>query len=309
MSQTAFQLSMAGPSWPALPLQEWQETRDTLQLYTQVVGKVRMALSPELNHWWHVTLQVNSRGLGTSAIPYGGGIFEIDFDFVKHQLDIHTSEGERKLLPLGPQPVAIFYERVMTALRSLGIEAQINTRPQELSEAVPFEQDFAHASYDREYVYRFWRILISSARVMQEFRARFYGKASPVHFFWGSFDLACTRFSGRSAPPRHGVITGPAYSHEAISAGFWPGGGAVDGPAYYAYAAPPPAGLDAARVEPEQARWDPALGEFILMYDDVRHSEAPERALMSFLESTYHQAAQLAGWDPALERSPAALHA
>ncbi len=310
MSQPGFQMAMAGPSWPALPLQEWSDTRDTLQLYTQIVGKIRMVLSPELNHWWHVTLYVTSRGLGTSPIPYGGGLFEIDFDFLKHQLDIHTSEGDRKLLPLGPQPVAIFYDHVMAALRSLGIAVEINTRPQELGEAKPFEQDYEHASYDREYVYRFWRILISSARVMEEFRARFLGKCSPVHFFWGSFDLACTRFSGRVAePPRKGVITGPAYSHEVISAGFWPGGGAVDGPAFYAYAAPSPRGLEAERIQPAEARWSKELGEFILMYDDVRRSDAPEAKLMRFLESSYEQAARLGGWDPSLQLAPGALHA
>ena len=310
MSQPGFQMATAGPSWPALPLQDWKDTRDTLQLYTQIVGKIRMALSPELNQWWHVTLYVTSRGLGTSPIPYGGGTFEIDFDFLKHQLDIHTSDGDRKLLPLAAQPVATFYERVMAALRSLGISVEIDTRPQELGDGVkPFERDYDHASYDREYVDRFWRILISSGRVLEEFRARFVGKCSPVHFFWGSFDLACTRFSGRPAPPRKGVITGPAYSQEVISAGFWPGGGAVNDAAFYAYAAPSPAGLDVERIQPEEASWNRDLGEFILMYDDLRRSRAPEAKLMSFLESTYASAARLAGWDRSLVRATGASHA
>jgi hypothetical protein len=283
--------------WPALPLRDWQDTYTTLHLWTQMAGKIRMALSPEMNHWWHVTLYVNSRGLTTSPIPHGGGAFEIQFDFQEHQLEVHTSEGETRLLALRPQSVASFYARLMEALRSLGIAVTINTRPQEMGNAIPFERDEEHGSYDADYARRHWRILLSSSLVMQEFRSRFLGKCSPVHFFWGSFDLACTRFCGRPAPPRRGAISGPAYSHEVISAGFWPGGGAVDGPAYYAYMVPAPAGLEKAAVRPAAAGWNQALSEFILMYDEVRNADSPPEALLDFLQSTYEAGARLGNWD------------
>jgi uncharacterized protein DUF5996 len=289
--------------WPALPLVEWQDTYRTLHMWTQIVGKIRMSLSPPLNHWWHVTLYVNSRGLTTGPIPYQEGIFEIQFDFEKHDLRIGTSQGRGALRPLKPESVANFYGAIMETLVSLGISTNINLKPQEIADAVPFDRDFANCSYDAEYVRRFWSILISSSKVMERFRAKFLGKCSPVHFFWGSCDLACTRFSGRTAPQRKGAISGPAYSHEVSSAGFWPGGGVVEGSAYYAYTIPQPAGLEHEPVRPQGARWNAQLSEFILMYDDVRHAGSPDEALYEFLESTYEAGARLAKWDRAtLER-------
>jgi hypothetical protein len=285
--------------WPPLPLKDWQDTYRTLHMWTQIVGKVRMALSPPLNHWWSVTLYVNSRGLTTGPIPYPPGIFEVQFDFQRHAVDISTSEGEATSRPLRAESVASFYVGLFEALRSLGIEVEIDAKPQEVADAVPFDQDHANCSYDPEYANRFWRILVSSAKVLERFRATFTGKCSPVHFFWGSFDLACTRFSGRPAPPRKGVISGPAYSQEVCSAGFWPGGGAVDGPAYYAYIVPQPAGIEKERVRPEAAGWNRQLSEFVLMYEDVRRAQSPEQALYEFLESTYDAGARLAGWDRA----------
>jgi hypothetical protein len=291
---------MAEPDllWPALPLDAWQDTYATLHLWTQVVGKIRMALSPPLNHWWHATLYVDARGLTTSAIPFQGGSFEIQFDFIDHVLEIRTWDGGRRTLPLTPMPVAEFYRKLMDELRGLGVTVTIQTKPQEIAVKTPFEEDFEHRSYDREYAHRLWHVLVSTQNVMQEFRGRFIGKSSPVHFFWGSFDLACTRFSGRLAPPRKGVISGPAYSHEVISAGFWPGAG-FTGPAYYAYAVPKPDGLEREIVRPAKAGWNLQLGEFILMYDDVRTADSPRAALMEFLESTYEAGARLAGWDRA----------
>jgi hypothetical protein len=288
--------------WPALPLKEWIETYQTLQLWTQIVGKIRLTLNPAVNHWWHVSLYVSPRGLTTSAVPYGLEAVEIEFDFIDHQLEIRSSTGQRRSLPLQPETVSSFYGRVMAAVRSLGIDVAINTKPQELPNPIPFDQDQKHASYDREYAHRFWRILLASNNVMSEFRSRFIGKCSPVQFFWGSFDLACTRFSGRPAPPRKGVITSEAYSHEVISAGFWPGGGDV-GPAFYSYTVPAPAGLGEAKLKPAAAFWSKELSEFLLMYDDVRSAESPRAALLDFLESTYLAGATRAGWDrKALER-------
>jgi hypothetical protein len=285
-------------SWPELPLSAWQDTYLTLQLWTQVVGKIRLKLSPPLNHWWNVTLYVNARGLTTSAIPYGGGTFEIQFDFLEHALEIRTSHGAVRTLPLRSMPVAEFYCWVMDELHSLGVVVAIQTRPQEMAIKTPFEEDFEHRTYDPEYAYRVWRILISTQNVMQNFRSQFIGKQSPIHFFWGSFDLAYTRFSGRPAPPRKGVISGPAYSHEVISAGFWPGAGFA-GPAFYAYAVPKPDGLERETVRPASAGWNAQLGEFILMYDQMRAAEFPGDALLDFLQSTYDASARLAGWDRA----------
>jgi hypothetical protein len=288
--------------WPPLPLKEWQDTYRTLHMWTQIAGKVRMALSPPLNHWWHVTLYVNSRGLTTGPVPYPPGVFEIQFDFQKHEVNISTSEGGSASRPLRPESVASFYGSLFDDLKSLGIAVEIDRKPQEVGDVPPFDQDYANCSYDAGCAHRFWRVLVSSAKVLQKFRAEFIGKCSPVHFFWGSFDLACTRFSGRPAPPRKGVISGPAYSHEVCSAGFWPGGGAVDGPAYYSYTVPQPAGLEKERIRPAAAAWNPQLSEFILMYDTVRNAESPEQALYEFLESTYDAGARLANWDrPALE--------
>jgi len=289
-------------SWPALPLDAWQDTYQTLHMWTQIVGKIRLMLSPRMNHWWHVALYVSPCGLTTSPIPYGSGSFEIQFDFLNHELEISTSNGARNWLALSPQPVATFYHKLMAALRTLGIHVAINTKPQEVAEPIPFEQDNRHASYDPEYAQRFWRILLSTDMVLKEFRSGFLGKSSPVHFFWGSFDVCCTRFSGRRAPSRNGIITSEAYSHEVISAGFWPGAG-IGGPAFYAYAAPSPDGLSVEPVRPAAALWSRQLSEFILMYDDMRRAESPRSALMEFLQSTYTAAARLANWDrQALER-------
>ena len=242
-------------SWPALPLEAWQDTYATLHMWTQIVGKVRLALSPLVNHWWEVPLYVSARGLTTSAIPYDLGIFEIEFDFLHHNLVIQTSQGQEKTIPLAPRSVADFYQEFMAALAELGIEVKIWRMPVEIPNPIAFDHDTQHASYDREYVTRFWRILLAADSVFREFRSRFIGKNSPVHFFWGSFDLAVTRFSGRRAPEREGAdsITREAYSHEVISAGFWPGGGEIKGPAFYAYAAPEPAGYGQSPVRPGKA--------------------------------------------------------
>jgi hypothetical protein len=285
--------------WPALPLSEWQDTYTTLHMWTQIMGKIRMTLSAPLNHWWHVTLYVSATGLRTGPIPYPGGVFELSFNFLKHELDIVTSEGGAVTLPLRAESVAAFYTATMNALGTLGIAVDILTKPQEVPEPIPFDQDLSHCSYDPAAAQRFWRILVSSAKVFDRFRSNFIGKYSPTHFFWGSFDLASTRFSGRRAPARKGAISGPAYSHEEWSAGFWPGGGAVPGPAYYAYVVPKPEGLEGAAVRPAAARWNAELGEFVLMYDDVRAAESPEDALYAFLESTYDAGATLGKWDRA----------
>jgi hypothetical protein len=286
-------------SWPELPLEAWQDTYATLHMWTQIVGKVRLALSPRINHWWEVPLYVNSRGLTTSAIPYGDGNFEVQFDFIDHKLDIQTSWDASKTLPLKPQSVADFYAEFMDALRSLGIEVRIRTMPCEVPNPVRFDRDTEHASYDPEYAHRFWQILILCDSIFTEFRAKFIGKNSPVHFFWGSFDLAATRFSGRRAPERAGAdsITREAYSHEVISAGFWPGGGDIRGAAFYAYAAPEPPGFAEQKVKPAAAFYHPQMKEFLLMYNDVRRAASPRQALLSFLQSTYEAGANLANWD------------
>lgn len=284
--------------WPALPLNEWEKTYRTLHMWTQIVGKVRMALSPPMNHWWHVALYVNSRGLTTGPIPYAPGVFEIQFDFQKHELNISTSEGPGASRLLRDESVASFHSGIFEALERLGIAVEINLMPQEVADPVPFDRDYANCSYDPQYANRFWRILVSSAKVMERFRAQFTGKCSPVHFFWGSFDLACTRFSGRPAPERKGAISGPAYSHEVCSAGFWPGGGTV-GPAFYSYTIPQPPGIETQPVPPTGAGWNTQLSEFILTYDDLRRSESPEQTLYEFLENTYDVGARLAKWDRA----------
>jgi hypothetical protein len=286
-------------SWPPLPLEAWQDTRDTLHMWTQIVGKVRMALSPLINHWWEVPLYISARGLTTSAIPYNRGIFEVEFDFLDHNLVIRTSEGSLKTIPLAPRSVADFYKEFMAALGSLGVQVKIWTMPCELPNPIAFERDTQHASYDRKYVTRFWRILVVVNAIFEEFRSGFIGKNSPVHFFWGSFDLAVTRFSGRRAPPREGAdsITREAYSHEVISAGFWPGGGDMKGAAFYAYAAPEPDGYGGSIVRPSKAFYHPQMKEFFLMYDDVRLDPSPRNALLEFLQSTYEAGANLAKWD------------
>jgi hypothetical protein len=285
-------------AWPALPLNEWQDTYRTLHMWTQIVGKIRMTLSPPQNHWWHATLYVNSRGLTTGPIPCPQGAFEIQFDFQRHALDIWTSGRKAVSRPLRHEAVAEFYSGVLDILSWLGTPVAINPKPQEIADPIPFDADFKNCSYDGEYADRFWTILVSVANVFQVFRGKFVGKCSPVHFFWGSFDLACTRFSGRVAPPRKGVISGPAYSHECCSAGFWPGAG-FEGPAFYSYTVPQPSGLANEVVRPATASWNTQLSEFILMYDDVRNAESPADALYKFLESTYEAGARLGKWDRA----------
>jgi hypothetical protein len=294
------------PAWPALPLAEWKDTYATLHMWTQIVGKIRMTLSPPVNHFWAVTFYVNSRGLTTSAIPYEGGDFEIQFDFIDHQLVIQTSGGATKSLRLFPRSVANFYSELTGALLELGIKVKIWPVPCEVPDPIRFDKDQAHSSYDPVYANRFWRILVSTDAVFKKFRASFIGKNSPIHFFWGSFDLAVTRFSGRRAPerPNADAVTREAYSHEVISAGFWPGSGEITDAAFYAYAVPEPQGLSAAPIRPSAARYNTNINEYILMYNDVRSASSPEDALMDFLQSTYDAAATLGKWDrPALERA------
>jgi len=294
-------------AWPELPYAAWKDTAATLQLWTQIVGKIRMAKTPWLNHSWHVTLYVYARGLTTGPIPDGARTFQIDFDFIDHVLWLRTSDGHFRQLMLRPISVAEFYADVMIALKELGLDGKINTMPCELADCVPFEQDFAHASYDADAANRFWRVLLRVNDVMARFRTGFIGKSSPVHFFWGSFDLAVTRFSGRKAPRHPGgvphlpnAVAQEAYSHEVSSAGFWPGSpGPVDYPAFYSYAYPAPEGFAAAKVKPAEAFFSKELGEFILPYDAVRDARDPEAALMEFLQSTYDAAADLAKWDRA----------
>jgi hypothetical protein len=290
--------------WPALPLASWQDTCETLHMWTQMVGKVRMALTPPVNHWWHVPLYVNARGLTTSAIPYRGSAFELQFDFLRHELVLNTAAGRAHSLSLVPQTVAAFYREFMNMLRAAGIEVKIWTMPVEVPNPIPFDKDDKHAAYDRDAVERFWQILLTVQTIFQEFRSGFIGKCSPVHFFWGSFDLAVTRFSGRRAPARPGAdeVTREAYSHEVSSVGFWPGAGLGD-PAFYSYAAPEPDGFSAATVRPPAAHYDEQIHEFILMYDDARNAASPSAALLEFCESTYQAAANLGHWDrEALER-------
>jgi hypothetical protein len=276
-------------------------------MWTQIVGKTRLALTPLENHWWNVTLYVTPRGLSTSTIPYGHQSFEVVFDFVEHQLTIRTSEGREAGIHLYPRSVADFYGEYTACLLSLGIEVNIHRTPDEFDDKTPFDQDRHHASYDTRHVESFRRILINSDRILKEFRSRFVGKCSPVHFFWGSFDLAVTRFSGRRAPvaPATDGMTREAYSHEVISCGFWPGNRMFKYPAFYAYAMPAPAGLDKEAVLPAPAYWDTQLGEFILKYDDVRAVQWPAQAILDFCQSTYEAGAKLAKWDrAAFERSP-----
>jgi hypothetical protein len=299
--------------WPALPLAEWKDTYATLHMWTQIVGKIRLALSPPINHFWGTTFYVTARGLTTSRMPYAKGTVEINFDFIAHTLEILTSLGETRSFRLVPRTVAEFYFELISALHSLGIDVKVWTMPVEVPRPVRFNLDEGHSSYDSEYAHRFWQILVSVDTVLRQFRSRFIGKASPVHFFWGSFDLAATRFSGRRAPERLDAdfITKEAYSHEVISHGFWPGDGEViKDAAFYAYAAPEPAGFREQRVMPAKAFYSGEKNEFFLMYDDVRLSHAPEQALLEFCQSTYEAGANLAHWDRAnLERPAASTHA
>jgi len=292
--------------WPALPIAEWQATRDTLHMWTQIVGKIRLKLAALVNHWWEVPLYVTARGLTTSPIPYDGGVFEIQFDFIEHRLLIETSAGPTQTIHLGPRSVADFYEEVMAALHAVGIVVKIWTMPVEVPDPIHFEQDRVHASYDAAYVNRFWRVLVSADTIFKEFRGRFIGKSSPVHFFWGSFDLAVTRFSGRRAPERPGAdaITREAYSHEVISGGFWPGTGETDA-VFYCYAAPEPQGFAKQLILPSAAFYSSQLSEFLLKYEDVRTAASPREAVLDFLQSAYEAGATLGNWDrESLERVP-----
>jgi hypothetical protein len=279
-------------------------------MWTQVVGKVRLALAPHVNHWWQVPLYVTSCGLTTSPVPYGKRTFQVDFDFLEHKLLIETSDGDARAMRLAPRTVADFYGEFMSSLRSLGLEVKIWTTPVEVANPVPFEKDETHASYQPEYANRFWRALVQADRVLQKFRSRFQGKCSPVHFFWGSFDLAVTRFSGRPAPPHPGApgvadsITREAYSHEVSSAGFWPGGDPLPEPIFYAYAYPEPEGFKDFAVRPAEAYYNADFREFVLPYEAARRAPDRDRALLDFLQSTYEAAADLGHWDrAALERA------
>jgi hypothetical protein len=296
--------------WPSLPLEAWKDTFATLHRWTQIVGKIRLAQTPWINHSWHVPLYVTARGLTTSPIPHGARTFEIAFDFLSHRLLIQTSDGDRETLPLRPQTVAEFYDRLLGKLDELALAVSIHGSPNEIEDATPFAEDQAHASYDPDYAARLWRVLVQADRVLQAFRARFIGKCSPVHFFWGSFDLAVTRFSGRQAPPHPGGIPNmpdwvvrEAYSHEVSSCGFWPGGGAHPFPLFYSYAYPEPEGFASAAIEPGDAFYSDVLREWVLPYDVVRDAVSPDDALLAFLQTTYEAAADGARWArSALER-------
>jgi Family of unknown function (DUF5996) len=295
--------------WPSLPLAAWKDTYATLHMWTQIVGKVRLELTPKTNHWWSVAFYVSARGLTTSIIPNGHRVFDMEFDFVEHKLVIRTNDPATRTVALVSRSVADFYKEVMSALHSLGINVEIWKMPVEVPDPIPFDQDTVHASYDPEYAQRLWRILVSTDEVFKVFRSRFIGKSSPAHFFWGAFDMAVTRFSGRRAPARNDPdpvlrkIMREAYSHEVISAGWWPGGGPVQDAAFYAYAAPEPPGFAQQRVRPQKASYSKDLGEFLLMYDDVRTASSPTTALLDFLQSTYEAGATLGKWDrEALER-------
>jgi len=299
------------PLWPDLPLGAWSDTCDTLHLWTQIVGKVRIAVTPLINHWWNSTFLVTARGLAAPAMPYADGTFDVIFDFANHRLIIETSDCRVENFALKPMSVADFYAEFMQRLHSLGIGVHIWTMPSEIENAVPFDQDRAHAQYDPVYVQKFWRALVQANRVMNEFRTRFLGKASPVHFFWGSFDLAVTRFSGLTAPPPKGVtpnvatwVMAEAYSHEVSSCGFWPGNGGFGSPAFYVYAYPEPVGYGDSRLQTPGAAYNKDLGQFILPYDAVRQASDPDALLLRFLQETYAAAADLAKWDrKALERN------
>jgi len=298
--------------WPPLPLEPWVETNATLHMWAQIVGKIRLIESPPINHTWHSTLYVTSRGLTTSPVPHDSKVYQLDFDFIDHRLICTTSAGGRAFVALEPQTVARFYARTMEMLRSLGLDVRIHGRPNEVPEAIPFAEDETHSAYDAEAVARFWRVLVQCDRVLKRFRSGFIGKCSPVHFFWGAMDLAVTRFSGRTAPEHPGGIPNlpdrvarDAYSHEVSSAGFWAGGGPIAYPVFYSYAYPEPGGFSEHPVRPPQAFYSADLREFILPYDAVRTAADPDRTLLEFLESTYAVAADLAQWDrAALEQRP-----
>ena len=297
-------------TWPDLPLEAWRETYATLHLWTQIAGKIRLVQSPWINHCWHVTLYVTARGLTTSPIPYGNRTFQIDFDFIAHRLTLQTSDGGTAAFPLQPQSVAAFYTRLMVEMDNLGLHVHLRAKPSEVADPLPFDQDETHRAYDPEYATRFWQILVQADRVFKQFRARFIGKCSPVHYFWGAADLAVTRFSGRPAPVHPGGVPGlpdwvtrEAYSHEVSSCGFWPGGGPIPYPAFYSYAYPEPVGFAKATVESAAAFYSTDFREFILPYEAVRQSESPDDTLLAFVQTTYEAAARLGKWDrAAIER-------
>ena len=286
-------------TWPELKWQHWEKTAATLHMWTQIVGKTRLALSPLQAHWWNVPLYVSARGLNTSAMPYGSEFLEISFDFVSHELRFLMSTGASLSTPLRAQSVASFYSEYQRSLAALDVSVNIHPVPVEIQNPIPFYKDEVHASYDPVAAHRFWRVLMHADKVFQEFSSRFVGKVSPVHFFWGSFDLAVTRFSGRPAPPREGAdaVTREAYSREVISAGFWPGNGGFGEAAFYCYAAPAPKGLESSTIQPAKASYNPGLGEFIYLYDDLRREPSPEEALLAFLQSSYEAGATLGEWD------------
>ncbi len=302
--------------WPALPFAEWKDTCATLHMWTQIVGKIRLALTPWTNHSWHVTLYLTARGLTTSPIPHHAGIFEIRFDFIDHELRILKTDGAAQVIKLRPKSVAAFYREVMDALSQLKVDTTINTTPNEVEPAISFEQDEKHRSYDPEYANRFWRVLAQSDRVFKEFRSHFCGKCSPVHFFWGSFDLAVTRFSGRLAPRHPGgiphlpdAITREAYSQEVSSLGFWPGNAVTPTPIFYSYAYPEPPGFAEAKVQPSSASYNTTMHEFVLPYDAVRAAKSSDETLLEFAQSTYDAASTLGKWDrAALEEKKPVLH-
>jgi hypothetical protein len=307
MSQTSAEPIRRDETWPALPQSAWSDTCTTLQLWMQMVGKIRLALTPPVNHTWNVTLYPTIRGLTTSPMPYGTLMLQIDFDFVEHTLVLQTSQGHRTLVPLKPMTVAEFYRQLMAAMEGISCSVHIWPMPVEIQQPIPFEKDSIHQSYDREYVERFWRILLQTTRVFNIFRSRFRGKVSPIHLFWGALDLACTRFSGRTAPEHPSMpglpdrVTRDAYSHEVSSCGFWPGAPGIE-PFFYSYAYPEPPGYRDYSISPAEAHFDSNFGEFVMPYDAMRQSANPDEALLEFLQSTYEAAANLAHWDrPALE--------
>jgi hypothetical protein len=309
MNQSMPSVTPGVDTWPSLPYEEWKETCATLHMWTQIVGKIRLVQTPWLNHSWHIALYVTSRGLTTSPIPYGARSFQVDFDFIDHRLLVQANDGQVRKLDLSPRPVAEFYTELFARLREMDLNLKINTIPNEVANPIPFEKDYEHASYDADYANRFWRVLVQTDRVFKQFRSRFIGKCSPVHFFWGSFDMAVTRFSGRRAPQHPGGVphlpdwvAREAYSHEVSSCGFWPGNEQMARPIFYAYAYPEPAGFNAAHVRPGAAVYNSDLREFVLFYDELRESASPDEALLDFMQSTYEAAADNGSWDrPELE--------
>jgi uncharacterized protein DUF5996 len=306
-------MNQTSEAWPAFPFSEWKETGATLHMWTQIVGKIRLALAPWTNHSWHVTLYLTARGLTTSPIPYGQRVFEIRFDFIDHTVRILTADGDTRKIPLQPRSVATFYRELMAAMNELDLPVRINTIPNELPDGIAFDKDETHHSYDAVQANRFWRVMVQTDRVFKEFRARFCGKNSPVHFFWGSFDLAVTRFSGRAAPQHPGgiphlpdAVTREAYSQEVSSVGFWPGNDAMPEAIFYSYAYPEPQGFSAAKIAPAAARYNPQLKEFVVSYEAIRSAPNPDEALLQFAQSTYDAASTLGSWDRAalIEHKP-----